>query len=171
MRRLLRVNWKLQNTSHGSCTTYTSCQSKMSSGRRRSGASRMRSLQHSRSWSRSLNSRRQQSSESSWKLAFRSCSKVHLAVPAGPPAYTLKDPFGVHIGVGMGGYRSEVVQPVLVTLMLFQVVSGVILFWRASVTRSDLYRTHQTSTGGVLNCIHCVALQRCLHFGACRHLR
>jgi len=44
-------------------------------------------------------------------------------------------------------YRSELVQPVLVTLMLFQVVSGGILLWRATATRSDLYRTLQTSTG------------------------
>jgi hypothetical protein len=48
-------------------------------------------------------------------------------------------------------YRSELVQPVLVTLMLFQVVSGVILFWRATATRSDLYRTLQTSTGAFLS--------------------
>src|SRR5215813_14070695 len=47
-------------------------------------------------------------------------------------------------------YRSELVQPVLVTLMLFQVVSGLTLFWRATATRSDLYRTLQTSTGGFL---------------------
>lgn len=47
-------------------------------------------------------------------------------------------------------YRSEVVQPVLVTLMLFQVVSGVILFWRATATPSDLSRTLQTSTGAFL---------------------
>jgi positive regulator of sigma E activity len=47
-------------------------------------------------------------------------------------------------------YRSEVIQPVLVTLMLFQVVSGLTLFWRATATRSDLYRTLQTSTGAFL---------------------
>ena len=47
-------------------------------------------------------------------------------------------------------YRSDLVQPVLVTLMLFQVVSGVILFWRATATRSDLYRTLQTCTGALL---------------------
>jgi hypothetical protein len=47
-------------------------------------------------------------------------------------------------------YRSELVQPLLVTLMLFQVVSGVILFWRATATRSDLCRTLQTSTGAFL---------------------
>jgi hypothetical protein len=47
-------------------------------------------------------------------------------------------------------YRSELVQPLLVTLMLFQVVSGVTLFWRATATRSDFYRTLQTSTGAFL---------------------
>lgn len=47
-------------------------------------------------------------------------------------------------------YRSEFVQPVLVTLVLFQVVSGVILFRRATTGRSDLYRTMQTSTGAFL---------------------
>jgi hypothetical protein len=47
-------------------------------------------------------------------------------------------------------YRSALVQPVLVTLMLLQVVSGVTLFWRATAARSDLYRTLQTSTGAFL---------------------
>ena len=47
-------------------------------------------------------------------------------------------------------YRSDLVQPVLVTLMLFQVVSGVILVSRATAARSDLYRTLQTSTGAFL---------------------
>jgi len=47
-------------------------------------------------------------------------------------------------------YRSELVQPVLVTLVLFQVVSGVTLFWRATHTPSDLYRTLQTSAGAFL---------------------
>jgi hypothetical protein len=47
-------------------------------------------------------------------------------------------------------YRSEFVQPALVTLILFQVVSGVMLFWRATAERSDLYRTLQMSTGAFL---------------------
>src|SRR5215813_10528304 len=47
-------------------------------------------------------------------------------------------------------YRSEFVQPVLVTLMLFQVASGTALFWRATAARSDLWRTLQTSTGAFL---------------------
>ena len=47
-------------------------------------------------------------------------------------------------------YRSDVIQPVLVTLMLFQVGSGVMLLWRATATRSDRYRTLQTCTGAFL---------------------
>ena len=47
-------------------------------------------------------------------------------------------------------YRSELVQPLLVTLMVFQVVSGTILLWRATAARSDLYRTLQTTTGAFL---------------------
>jgi hypothetical protein len=47
-------------------------------------------------------------------------------------------------------YRSEFVQPVLVTLMLFQVVSGVILLWRATAAPGDFYRTVQTSTGAFM---------------------
>ena len=46
--------------------------------------------------------------------------------------------------------RSEWVQPLLVALILFQVASGVILLWRATGARSDLYRTLQTSTGAFL---------------------
>ena len=47
-------------------------------------------------------------------------------------------------------YRSGLIQPVLVTLMLFQVVSGVTLLWRATAAQGDLYRTLQTSTGAFL---------------------
>jgi hypothetical protein len=47
-------------------------------------------------------------------------------------------------------YRSELVQPVLVTLMLLQVASGVTLLWRATAAHSDLYRTLKTSTGAFL---------------------
>jgi hypothetical protein len=47
-------------------------------------------------------------------------------------------------------YRSELVQPLLVTVMLFQLASGVILLWRATAVRSDLYRTLQTSTEAFL---------------------
>jgi hypothetical protein len=47
-------------------------------------------------------------------------------------------------------YRSETVQPVLVTLMLFQVGSGMMLMWRATAMPSDLIRTLQISTGAFL---------------------
>jgi len=48
-------------------------------------------------------------------------------------------------------YRSEFVQPVLLTLILFQVVSGLILLRRATAARADLYRTLQTCTGAFLS--------------------
>jgi len=48
-------------------------------------------------------------------------------------------------------YRSELVQPALVILILFQVVSGVILLWRMTAARSDFYQTLQTSTGAFLS--------------------
>jgi len=47
-------------------------------------------------------------------------------------------------------YRSEFVQPVLVILMLFQMVSGATLFWRATAARGDLFRTLQTCSGAFL---------------------
>ena len=47
-------------------------------------------------------------------------------------------------------YRSGLVQPALLALMLFQVVTGSILWWRATGARSDLYKTLQTSTGAFL---------------------
>src|SRR5262249_4228444 len=47
-------------------------------------------------------------------------------------------------------YRSEFVQPVLVTLMLFQVASGTALFWRATAARSYLWRQLQTCTEAFL---------------------
>jgi hypothetical protein len=48
-------------------------------------------------------------------------------------------------------YRSDLIQPVLVGLLFFQIVSGVILLWRATAARSDLYRVLQTSTGAFLS--------------------
>lgn len=47
-------------------------------------------------------------------------------------------------------YRSDFVQVALVTLMLFQVVTGVTLLCRVTASRSDLYLTLQTSTGAFL---------------------
>ena len=47
-------------------------------------------------------------------------------------------------------YRSELIQPALIILMLFQVVSGVTLLWQATATRSDFLGTLQTATGAFL---------------------
>jgi hypothetical protein len=47
-------------------------------------------------------------------------------------------------------YRSEVVQPVLIALILFQVASGLILLRRATAARGDVYSTLQTCTGAFL---------------------
>src|SRR5262249_23761059 len=66
-------------------------------------------------------------------------------------------------------YRSELVQPVLVTLMLFQVVSGLILLWRATAGRSDLYRTLQTSTGAFLSAFIVSHLNAVFILGRCDH--
>ena len=56
------------------------------SGPERSGACPMRSRRHLRNWIPSHNSRRQRSSESSWKPASPSRSNGG-AVPAGPPLF------------------------------------------------------------------------------------
>ncbi len=47
-------------------------------------------------------------------------------------------------------YRSELVQPLLVALFVFQVCSGLILLWRATAVKSDFLRTLQTVTGAFL---------------------
>jgi hypothetical protein len=47
-------------------------------------------------------------------------------------------------------YRSALVQPTLVTLFLFQLVSGVMLLWRATAAPANFFRTLQTSTGAFL---------------------
>jgi hypothetical protein len=47
-------------------------------------------------------------------------------------------------------YRSELVQPLLVALFIFQVCSGLILLWRATAVKSDFLRTLQTITGAFL---------------------
>ena len=44
-------------------------------------------------------------------------------------------------------YRSELVQPLLVALFIFQVCSGLILPLRATAVESDFLRTLQTITG------------------------
>jgi len=63
-------------------------------------------------------------------------------------------------------YRSDLVQPVLVTLMLFQVVSGVILVSRATAARSDLSLGLRCSGGSparrVERAAHSPLFSRCL---------
>ena len=49
--------------------------------------------------------------------------------------------------VGRGVYRSPVVEPVLVGLMLFQVISGARLAWRWSGAPVDAYRVFQIGSG------------------------
>jgi hypothetical protein len=47
-------------------------------------------------------------------------------------------------------YRSDVVQPLLVALFAYQVVSGVALLWRHTALKADFSRTLQTATGALL---------------------
>ena len=47
-------------------------------------------------------------------------------------------------------YRSDVVQPVLVALFIYQVVSGVALLWSHTALKADIFRTLQTATGALL---------------------
>lgn len=47
-------------------------------------------------------------------------------------------------------YRSDIVQPVLVALFAYQVVSGVALLWRHTALKGDFFRTLQTATGALL---------------------
>ena len=47
-------------------------------------------------------------------------------------------------------YRSDIVQPVLVALFAYQVVSGVALLRRHTALKADFFRTLQTATGALL---------------------
>src|SRR5689334_8765966 len=47
-------------------------------------------------------------------------------------------------------YRSDIVQPVLVALFAYQVISGVALLWRHTALKADFFRTLQTATGALL---------------------
>ncbi|HZR03989.1 MAG TPA: hypothetical protein VFA81_12555 [Burkholderiales bacterium] len=47
-------------------------------------------------------------------------------------------------------YRSDIVQPILVALFIYQVVSGVALLWRYTALKTDFPRTLQTATGALL---------------------
>jgi hypothetical protein len=47
-------------------------------------------------------------------------------------------------------YRSDIVQPILVALFVYQVVTGVVLLWRHTGRNADFFRTLQTATGALL---------------------
>jgi hypothetical protein len=47
-------------------------------------------------------------------------------------------------------YRSDIVQPILVALLAFQLLSGVRLSWAAIARRADIYSSIQTATGAYL---------------------
>jgi hypothetical protein len=54
------------------------------------------------------------------------------------------------MAAGRTVYRAPVVEPILVTLLLFQVASGVRLAWRWSATATPLTRTLQVGSGAYL---------------------
>lgn len=68
----------------------------------------------------------------------------HLFGWAGP------DVHATFMDVGRVIYRSPLVEPVLVALLMFQVVSGVRLVWRWSVLPADTYRVFQIGSGAYL---------------------
>src|SRR5258707_5019277 len=47
-------------------------------------------------------------------------------------------------------YRSDIVQPILVALFAFQLLSGLRLLWAAIPQRTDIYSSIQTATGSYL---------------------
>ena len=68
----------------------------------------------------------------------------HLFGLAGP------DTHAAIMKAGRTVYRSAFIEPVLVTLLLFQVGSGVRLAWRWSSARNDVYRIFQVGSGAYL---------------------
>jgi hypothetical protein len=68
----------------------------------------------------------------------------HLLGLAGP------DVHAAVMKVGRRVYRSPVVEPVLIGLLLFQVVSGARLAWRWSSLPADAYRVFQIGSGAYL---------------------
>jgi hypothetical protein len=69
----------------------------------------------------------------------------HLFGLAGPTTHA------AIMKAGRTVYRSRFVEPVLITLLLFQVTSGVRLAWRWSGLRSDVYRIFQIGSGAYLS--------------------
>jgi len=65
----------------------------------------------------------------------------HLFSLVGPEAYNNVMTAGGRI------YRSAIVEPILITAMLFQVCSGICLMWRWSAVHADVYRVIQIGSG------------------------
>lgn len=53
--------------------------------------------------------------------------------------------------IGRTVYRSRFGEPILVTAMLFQTISGLVLAWRWSAQRLDFYQTFQVASGVFLS--------------------
>jgi hypothetical protein len=98
---------------------------------------------------------RSQQSPAAWRVAhgisaaFITCYVLfhltnHLFGLAGP------DTHAAIMKAGRKVYRSAFIEPVLVTLLLFQVASGVRLAWRWSSFRIDVYRIFQVGSGAYL---------------------
>jgi hypothetical protein len=97
MRRLWRASWKLQNIWRARCMTSTSNRGTRNSAREQFGASPTPLPRDSRNWGRSRSSRRQPSSESSWRLDSLSRSEA-TAAPAGPPLSSVAPPLKFSCG-------------------------------------------------------------------------
>jgi hypothetical protein len=65
----------------------------------------------------------------------------HLIFPTGPAAYEAVQKVFRHV------YRSNILQPLLVALMLFQVGTGLFFVWRLTAAPSDRFRTFQILSG------------------------
>ena len=65
----------------------------------------------------------------------------HLTALVGPSTYDAVMKIFRHV------YRTEVLQPLLVTLFLFQIGTGLYLVWRHTAAPSDRFRTFQIASG------------------------
>jgi succinate dehydrogenase/fumarate reductase cytochrome b subunit len=65
----------------------------------------------------------------------------HLMFPTGPAAYEAVQKVFRHV------YRSNILQPLLVALILFQVGTGLFFVWRLTAAPSDRFRTFQIVSG------------------------
>jgi succinate dehydrogenase hydrophobic anchor subunit len=65
----------------------------------------------------------------------------HLMFPAGPGTYEAVMKAFRHV------YRTEILQPLLVALFLFQIGTGLFFVWRETAAPSDRFRTFQIASG------------------------